>query len=372
MLKTDDTFFLDFLRGLSALVVLVAHVQQILLNPIWMPFSLTEKNDILPFLYSQLGAFAVMIFFVLSGFLITYSIFLNFKNMQGGGFDHSLYFSKRMKRLYPPLLLSQGVVLFVFFVVYLCGDTNADFFATGKELYLARREIKFDAMDYFGSMFFLNTIVEGIKSPVLNGPLWSVAQEFWFYVLAGLLVMSIFNKKIIVLLLCVFDFLCWQGNSFFFYGLMVWLFGCIIAILHLLRFSEKNKYVVYALFVIALSAWLVLVVQADNLFFKNRQKFAFGIAFAFLMLILLESELFKGRLMAMWAARRIAKIAAYSYTLYLVHFPILIAIFIFTNKYTQQNWWLVVAVAAMSIVLVMWLSAKMATLVEKGFKEKIA
>lgn len=371
MIKTDDTVFLDFLRGGSAFIVLVAHVQQILLNPVWMPFSLTEKNEIFPLLYSQLGAFGVMIFFVLSGFLITYSIFGNLKNMQGGGFNHSLYFKKRMKRLYPPLLLSQGVVLFVFFVIYLCGATSADFFATGKELYLARSEIKFDAMDYFGSMFFLNTIVDGVKSPVLNGPLWSVAQEFWFYVLAGLLVMSFFNRKIIALLLCVFVFLWWQGNSFFFYGLAVWLFGCLMAILHISRFYEKNKYLVYALFVVALSAWLVLIFQADNLFFKHRQKFAFGIAFAFLMLILLESELFKGRLMAMWAARRIASIAAYSYTLYLVHFPILIAIFIFTNKYTQQNWWLVVTVATISIVLVMWLSAKMATLVERGFKEHI-
>lgn len=372
MLKPDESLLLDFLRGASAFLVLVAHVQQILINPTWMPFSLTGKNEILPFLYSQLGAFGVMIFFVLSGFLITYSIFGNLKNMQDGGFNHSLYFKKRMKRLYPPLLLSQGVVLFVFFVIYLCGATNADFFATGKELYLARSEIKFDAMDYFGSMLFLNTIVDGVKSPVLNGPLWSVAQEFWFYVLAGLLVMSLYNKKIIALLLCVFVFLWWQGNSFFFYGLVVWLFGCLVAILHISKFYEKNKYVVYAMFIITLSAWLVLIFQTDNLFVKHRQKFAFGISFAFLMLILLESASFKGRLMTMWAARRITSIAAYSYTLYLVHFPILIAIFIFTNKYTQPNLWLVAAVAAISTVLVMWLSAKMAALVERDFKENIA
>lgn len=62
MLKPDESLLLDFLRGASAFLVLVAHVQQILINPTWMPFSLTGKNEILPFLYSQLGAFGVMIF----------------------------------------------------------------------------------------------------------------------------------------------------------------------------------------------------------------------------------------------------------------------------------------------------------------------
>lgn len=44
-----------------------------------MPFSLIERNDVVPFIYSEIGALSVMIFFVLSGFLITYSIDENLK-----------------------------------------------------------------------------------------------------------------------------------------------------------------------------------------------------------------------------------------------------------------------------------------------------
>lgn len=364
MLKPNESLLLDFLRGFSALLVLVAHAQQILVNPTWMPFSLSGRNDVVPFVYSQIGALGVMIFFVLSGFLITYSISANLKSQEFKKFDATKYFKGRFRRLFPPLLFSQGVVLLVFGVLYFFDANNSTYFATGKELYLARNKLVFSAIDYSGSFFFLNTIVDGVNSPVVNGPLWSVAQEFWFYVLAGLLVLSFYNRKILVVLAVVLAFLIFQGNVFFLYGFGVWLLGCLAAVLHMTRFHERKSMAVMAVFVITLAIWGVLIYLNADSFIRSRHKFVFGVAFSFFLLLLLNNEPLMRFLFRSWVLRKIAEQAAFSYTLYLIHFPLFILVWVFTNKHIQGSIPLVFFVAVTSVTVVMCISAKASILVE--------
>lgn len=161
----------------------------------------------------------------MSGFLITYSIVDNLNKNKYKEFNAAKYFKSRLRRLYPPLVFSQGLVLVVFGLFYFFDANSSAFYATGKELYLARSEFDFNLTDYLGSFFFLNTIVNDIKSPIVNGPLWSVAQEFWFYVVAGLLVLSFYERKMLAALAVVLAFLVSQGDVFIFYGFGVWLFG---------------------------------------------------------------------------------------------------------------------------------------------------
>lgn len=370
MLKPNESLLLDFLRGFSAFLVLVAHAQQILVNPTWMPFSLSGRNDVVPFVYSQIGALGVMIFFVLSGFLIAYSISANLKSHEFKKFDATKYFKGRFRRLFLPLLFSQGVVLLVFGVLYFFDANNSTYFATGKELYLARNELAFSAVDYLGSFFFLNTIVDGVNSPVVNGPLWSVAQEFWFYVLAGLLVLSFYNRKILAVLAVVLAFLIFQGNVFFLYGFGVWLFGCLAAVLHMTRFHERKFMAVMAIFVITLAVWGGLIYLNADSFIRSRHKFVFGVAFSFLLLLLLNNETIMWCFSRSWVVKKIAKQAGSSYTLYLIHFPLFLLVWVFTNKYAQGSIPLVFAIAVISVIFVMWVSASASSLVEGDAKKK--
>lgn len=370
MLKPNESLLLDFLRGFSTFLVLVAHTQQILVNPTWMPFSLSGRSDVVPFVYSQIGALGVMIFFVLSGFLITYSIGDNLKNNRFKKFDAIRYFEGRLRRLFPPLLFSQGMVLLAFGVLYFFGANSSTYFATGKELYLVRNELGFNVVDYLGSLFFLNTIVDGVNSPVINGPLWSVAQEFWFYMVAGLLVLSFYNRKMLVALAVVLAFLISQGDVFFLYGFGVWLFGCLVAILHMTKFHERKFMVVMTIFIIAFAVWGVLIYLSADSFIRNRHKFVFGIAFSFLLLLLLNSETLMRFFFRLWLFKKIAEQAAFSYTLYLIHFPLLLLIWVFTNKYVQGSIPLVFAIAVASVIFVIWVSANASNLVEGDAKKK--
>lgn len=370
MLKADESLLLDFLRGASAFLVVVAHIQQILINPTWMPFSLSERNDIFPFVYSQVGALGVMIFFVLSGFLITYSIDDNLKKNRYKKFNATKYFKSRLRRLFPPLLFSQGLVLVAFGLLYFFDANNSTFFATGKELYLARSELEFNIVDYLGSFFFLNTIIDGVNSPIVNGPLWSVAQEFWFYVIAGLLVLSFYNRKVLAVLAVVLVFLVSQGNVFFLYGFGVWLFGCLAAVLHMNKFHERKTVVVMAMCFITFFMWGVLVYLNENSFIRGRHKFVFGVAFSFILLLLLNNRYLMRGATRSWLVKKVAGQAGFSYTLYLIHFPLLLLIWVFTNKYVQGDVLLVSSLASVSVVLVMWVSAKASGLIEGYAKRK--
>lgn len=370
MLKPDESLLLDFLRGASAFLVLVAHVQQILINPTWMPFSLSERSGIVPFVYSQIGALGVMIFFVLSGFLITYSIDKDLKKNRYKDFNAAKYFKSRLRRLFPPLLFSQGLVLVVFGLLYFFGANTSTFFATGKELYLARSELVFNVVDYLGSFFFLNTIVDDVNSPIVNGPLWSVAQEFWFYVVAGLLVLSFYNRKVLAILAIVLVFLVYQGNVFFLYGFGVWLFGCLAAVLHMNKLHERKAVVVIAMCLITFFMWAVLVYFNEGSFIRGRHKFVFGISFSFMLLLLLNNRYLMRGAARSWLVKKIAGQAGFSYTLYLIHFPLLLLIWVFTNKYVQGDVLLVSSLASVSVVLVMWVSAKISGLIEGYAKRK--
>lgn len=132
MLKADESLLLDFIRAVSAFVVLLAHVQQILISSTWMPFSLSGRSDIVPFIYSQVGAIGVMVFFVLSGFLIAYSIANNLTKNKFERFSAKKYFKSRLRRLYPPLIFSQVLVLLVFGVLNFFELNSAVFLQLGK------------------------------------------------------------------------------------------------------------------------------------------------------------------------------------------------------------------------------------------------
>jgi peptidoglycan/LPS O-acetylase OafA/YrhL len=115
--KAGNTLFLDGMRGLAALYVLMRHVT-------WVPAP--ESSGIIwrrilaaiehVFRY---GHMAVIFFFVLSGFVIHLRYAKQLQNDPAGAkFDWGEFVFRRVKRLYPPLI---AAILVTSVFDYVCG-----------------------------------------------------------------------------------------------------------------------------------------------------------------------------------------------------------------------------------------------------------
>lgn len=155
-LKPALSAYLDFLRFLAALAVMLGHMNQDGLFMDWMPLSHFSHE-------------AVMIFFVLSGFIIYYSTTTRASSLRQ-------YAIARMSRIYsvalPAVVFSTLLAILV--------SKQADFNAATLSNYSEP-----SAWSTFSSLLFLNASWLNEADVPLNNPYWSLCYEVWFYVLFG-------------------------------------------------------------------------------------------------------------------------------------------------------------------------------------------
>ncbi len=147
--------FLDLLRLLAAGIVFASHCAMY-----WSPL---RAAALVP-----LGHNAVVVFFVLSGYVVTYSTLSKpHRNPRD-------YIVARLSRLYSvvvPALVLTALLAFIGAMI------DARLYAG-----LSRG---FDAVRYALSLLFLQNVWMLSASPPTNAPLWSLCYEFWYYVLFG-------------------------------------------------------------------------------------------------------------------------------------------------------------------------------------------
>lgn len=146
--------FLNLLRFISALVVVVAH------------FGTTGYSDW--FLLShRVGHFSVIVFFVLSGYVISYTTVARRRS----GTDYVIARLSRIYSVLVPALLLTAVLLVV-----------------GRSLdpaYYHRFDRGHEAVRFGLSLLNLQESWWLSAAPPTNQPLWSLAYEFWFYTAFG-------------------------------------------------------------------------------------------------------------------------------------------------------------------------------------------
>lgn len=152
---------LEALRGFASLFVVLHH------SYIFKDFWQTPLTKFLFF-----GQEAVMLFFILSGFVIQYSFLLS------GDKSFKTYFFKRFNRIYIPLI----IVLLANIIIF----------------YIENKPIIFDFKELVGNIFMLQDMdwrPRIICAPILNNnPLWSLSYEWWFY-MSFFVFHSYFNSK---------------------------------------------------------------------------------------------------------------------------------------------------------------------------------
>lgn len=172
---TGHDLWLDWMRALAALLVLLGHVRGGFFVQ-WSdlaPASQSGLNYVL-FFMTRLGREAVVVFFVLSGYLVGGQALAEARR---GLFSTQSYFVARVSRLYTVLIPALAL-------------TAAMDWGAGTWTQQANGP---------GSLLVNLLFLQGVFGPVYgsNGPLWSLAYEWWFYVLFGLGVSTLVRPGVV-------------------------------------------------------------------------------------------------------------------------------------------------------------------------------
>ena len=175
--------FLNFSRWVAAFLVVFGHVYNISMDD--------YRNVVDPSLplraahyFAGFGHMAVIVFFVISGFLIGGQTILNTTLKSFSMIDYLIHrFSRIYTVLIPALIVSflidrLGIQYFNGTGIYTHPDPS--FYSNSFGTNMAKH-LSFNV--FVGNLMQLQTII--VSSLGSNGPLWSLANEWWYYVLFG-------------------------------------------------------------------------------------------------------------------------------------------------------------------------------------------
>ncbi len=313
ILTPNSTKFIDLSRWVAALLVAMDHVRHgILANNT----NIENPNILLKILYfaTSFGHSAVMVFFILSGFLVGGLTVIKSENYE---FKFHDYFIKRFSRIYTVLVPALVVGGFV--------DLIGSSFFDAQQIYSKANSggiaiLPFSAVDRLGSLNFLDNIflLQFNGTFGSNGPLWSLAYEWWYYIIFGSFMVIITGSikfriiSIFVFLLCLiilpFNLLLWG---------VVWLLGVATALFA--SVCKRRPPLWIALFIAAIT------IPAPRISFLtgNLHPFLIDMITAVGFSILLLSACRQNGIFTRLGLLN-TKFADFSYSLYLFHFPILI------------------------------------------------
>ena len=227
----DKTFSLQLesLRGLSAITVLFSHAFQAFIAPQDVTFYSIVR---------LFGQAAVMMFFVLSGFLIGHSIQKNL--LQNHTFSIRRYARQRFRRILPPFIFALFWMLLLYVLAPYFFATESHDFQLLPAL-MMRTAYDFSWVEVLGSVFFINEFL----TPTLyaNAPLWSLSYEVWFYLLAGLMAMwqSTFVRIGFVITLLILTVLNLQFLVYFGVWLLAFAFSFDQYRLQMSRYKHQSE-----------------------------------------------------------------------------------------------------------------------------------
>jgi peptidoglycan/LPS O-acetylase OafA/YrhL len=301
-------YWLDLVRGVSAVLVLLGHVRLLMLIPYAQVNNPTIPIRVIYFV-SGFGPQAVIIFFVLSGFLITQSV-------DKSNFIMRDYFIARFSRLEVVLL---PALIFGYLFDYIGFNFYSDTpFYGGTIAAIARIDFANTLTPevFLGNAFFLHLLVYPILGS--NGPLWSLSFEWWFYVMAPFWFVLIFGlqKKSILsnisLLILISSFVAYCNYTILIY-FIIWLFGSVVYYLKKreVRFVRPKMHVAISF----LGLFMAMTMSRLSLINYLLGDFVIAGFASYFVLTLLNFNQPKER-------RVISFFSNISYTLYAFHFPL--------------------------------------------------
>lgn len=322
-MKINHSFLhLDLLRGVGSLLVFIGHLRALMFLGDKTELNVFGKSL---FFITGFGHQAVMIFFVLSGFFIIRSIVKLFERHE---WSFKVYLINRLSRLW--IVMISALIIggffdyfgFVYFQNTLVYQDRIPFLQTLSSLDNLGIEI------FFGNFFFLQNIF--VTTYGSNSPLWSLANEFWYYMIFPPIFIAIMNfrknkklKLFLNILLCV-ALIMMVGKDISLYFL-IWLMGGLSFYLSInYKFSIKIKFITFSLLLIVL--FLIRIGFQPMLF--NDWSLGF-VTCLYVASVASVSEINSN------ISQIINFFSKLSYSLYVFHFPLILFLTASTGYYQQ-------------------------------------
>ena len=309
---------LDLLRGLAAILVCTGHLRAFLMVDFGQIQSPTIF-DRLFYLTTGLGHQAVMVFFVLSGYLVGGSVLTAH---QLGRWSWQSYALRRMSRLWMVLLPALGLTLALDSLGrhWFSSGYNGNFHGVYNSGPAPTAPADLRPTTFLGNACFLQNIIVPILGT--NGPLWSLANEFWYYVLfplfCGVCFLRSWPARFLMALLTAI--LIWWLPAGITHAGAIWGLG-------VLAFWAGRQAVIRH--VCSHPAWILFAGMLSlGSLAASKTSWVFGTdwwvggAFALWIVGLATCEH-----QIVWLNKLAAGLSDMSYTLYLVHFPLLAFVF---------------------------------------------
>lgn len=294
--------YLDFLRVIAAFGVLLVHA-----NLSWFSNGL--------FLPEQLGHKLVMIFFVLSGYLISFTVHQKNKGSRR-------YLVDRLSRLYSVVL---PALAFTYILDYMGEHFNPAFYAD-------QVAPDHQVLRFLLNATFLSQIWGLSTKPSSNGPFWSISYEFWYYMLFWAYCYLEGKKRYICLII-----ICLLIGIKILILFPVWVFG-VIAYRMSAKFRLGPK-IALTVFAISLALIIVLTFIWDFSFFSKTfvfgrpplffsSRFVFDWIYGLIVAINVFSVNFLRSAVKIpgFIVKAVKSLSAMTFSLYLYHLPLLIFI----------------------------------------------
>ncbi|UPK67201.1 acyltransferase family protein [Chitinophaga filiformis] len=295
----EHYYWLDLFRGLAAMIVVTTHCRTMLFVEYGLlpPAEKTVRNSVFFFL-TRISHEAVLLFFVLSGFLVGGKVI---QRLKAGTFDLKSYALDRTVRIMLPLL--SALIL-----IFICNTIIGQ---------------QYSVIDYLGNILSL----QGILVPWVSGPLWSLAYEVWFYVLMGGMAWWLTTTKnayrYVGIALLFVNFLIFS-NSLKATYLFIWLLGAMSFF-----YVKKNNFMLVLGILSLIASMLSLqffgresrtfeLHNVDNI--KTICELCLGISMCLIVQQVIHRKP-KGKV-AIALNKFGTWLANFSYTLYLTHLPI--------------------------------------------------
>jgi len=322
-LNASTSAHFDVVRAVAAAAVMWGHLRGLF----FVDFGeLTHDKLVhkIAYFLTGFGHEAVMVFFVLSGFLISSSIL---RSQASETWSFTEYAINRGTRLYvvliPGLIFGtlwdrMGSSLFASSSIYSSALANFGGLVVQHELTIR---------NFFGNLLFLQTIA--CPTYGSNAPLWSIAYEFWYYVLfpVGLLAIQawIRKKKSIQALFLAILALCigWILGPEKMIGFLIWLGGFVLVLTsdrpHL-RSIFGQKALLLGTSVILV---MLLIAARTQKLGPLSSDLVVGLGFVAFLFAVLRAEFFQVMPTGVYS-RSAHLFAGFSYSLYVLHFPFLL------------------------------------------------
>jgi peptidoglycan/LPS O-acetylase OafA/YrhL len=317
--------WLNFLRWFSAFLVISGHLRSIMFTK-WQ--NVQNKSFLTEVLYllTRFGHEAVVVFFVISGWLVGSA---TYRHIQQGTFNFGDYFIARFFRIYmvliPALVVGAGLDYLGFHYF------NAeDFYNTGNTYSSA---FNYSISERLNSKYFFANILmlqnhQWFSTFGSNSPLWSLAYEWFYYLLFPIIMLGMKSKVMVQkvffagISIGLFGFMPVDMRLYFF----IWLIGVSIPFMRLPFLKNTPLWVLVGIVCASLLISEIVIMQ--------NHVFATDWIIALFLAIFLSKIAHMDRPVSDFVQRINRHLAGFSYSVYVLHMPIIV---FFTNLISVTN-----------------------------------